>query len=95
MYHSLSLFQLEAWSVADELLQRATDMDCCYFGAQIMRNKIIFSLHELPQDKILELHSSLMQKLIDLSNKTENFIVTQVQQCIDILHIKRMDVAFI
>lgn len=66
------------WKVADELLQRQVDIHSCYFGAQTIRNKIMFSLHELPQEAVLSLHSSLMQHLSKINEDTDNAIITQL-----------------
>lgn len=38
----------------------------------------MYSFHELPQDAIISLHSSLMQRLNEITEETNNLIVTQV-----------------
>ncbi|XKL63826.1 hypothetical protein PGB90_006190 [Kerria lacca] len=67
-----------AWEIANELLQRQTDVDSCYFGAQMIRHKILFSFHELPTDAVISLHTSLMQQLSKINKETDNIIVTQL-----------------
>lgn len=70
---------VHAWEIADQLLlQKNCDVDMCYFGAQMIRNKIMYSFHELPQDAIVSLHSSLMQRLNEITEETKNLIVTQL-----------------
>lgn len=41
----------------------------------------MFSLHELPQEAVLSLHSSLMQHLSKITEDTDNAIITQVELC--------------
>lgn len=41
----------------------------------------MFSLHELPQEAVLSLHSSLMQHLSKINEDTDNAIITQVELC--------------
>lgn len=72
------LIKKYAWEIANELLQRQTDVDSCYFGAQMIRHKILFSFHELPTDAVISLHTSLMQQLSKINKETDNIIVTQV-----------------
>lgn len=45
----------------------------------MIRNKIMFSFHELPQEAVLSLHSSLMQQLSKITEETDHVIITQVK----------------
>lgn len=45
----------------------------------MIRNKIMYSFHELPQEAIISLHSSLMQRLNEVTDETNSLIITQVR----------------
>ncbi len=42
-YPALFTVQVHAWEVSNELLQRKLDLESCYFAAQTMRTKVVFS----------------------------------------------------
>uniref|UniRef100_A0A914X9R9 Exportin-1/Importin-beta-like domain-containing protein n=1 Tax=Plectus sambesii TaxID=2011161 RepID=A0A914X9R9_9BILA len=57
---------LFAWEIADKLLAEKRDQTSCYFAAQTMRQKLLYSFHELPVNSHASLRDSLLQHLSDI-----------------------------
>lgn len=74
----LILFQVHAWTIADELLHHKRDLESCYFAAQTMRTKIHQSFHELPIEAHVSLRDSLLEHISQITETTNNVIVTQL-----------------
>lgn len=73
-----TIFQVHAWTVADELLHHKRDLESCYFAAQTMRTKIHQSFHELPVDAHGSLRDSLLEHISQINEGTSAIIVTQL-----------------
>lgn len=72
------MFQVHAWTTADELLHLKRDIESCYFAAQTMRTKIHQCFHELPTDVHVSLRNSLLEHLSQINESTNSVIVTQL-----------------
>uniref|UniRef100_A0A1I8C237 Xpo1 domain-containing protein n=1 Tax=Meloidogyne hapla TaxID=6305 RepID=A0A1I8C237_MELHA len=63
---------IEAWTIADRILNEARSFDACFFAAQTLRNKLLYQMHELPSDSYVALRDSLLALLRILPEELYN-----------------------
>lgn len=69
---------VHAWNIADQLLMGNADLNSSLFGAQMIRNKILYSFHELPPDVCPALYESLLQHLKNVDKNSNPVVITQL-----------------
>nr|CAD2188545.1 unnamed protein product [Meloidogyne enterolobii] len=73
---------IDAWTIADRILNEARSSDACLFAAQTLRNKLLYQMHELPSDSYVALRDSLLSLLSNIETRLgRNVSSITVQIC--------------
>lgn len=69
-----------AWQVADAMLTTKLSKETCFFAAQTLKTKLIYDIHELPQEAYQGLRDSLLDHLeaFAKSDGCPNSLITQL-----------------
>ncbi|CAK5076348.1 unnamed protein product [Meloidogyne enterolobii] len=66
---------IDAWTIADRILNEARSSDACLFAAQTLRNKLLYQMHELPSDSYVALRDSLFNIETKLGRNVSSILV--------------------